>query len=306
MSDLLLGASFPANTLGLDDLDELDAWIDGVAAAGYDYISFGDHVLGVDARGLSPGRLAQWERHYPGVQARTPYDHEVVFREPFVLLTYVATRCALSLTTGLLVLPQRQTALVAKQAAEVDLISGERLRLGVGVGWNTVEYSGLGASFRDRQDMLEEQMVLLRRFWTEPVVDFSGRFHTIESSGIQALPRRAIPLWIGGDGPRSLDRIGRLADGWQPPGRVQPGVDATEKLEVIHRAAECAGRDPGSIGVEARLFMKGGRTPGEIREFADSWRRHGTTHMCIETRDAPGGTVAAHLDQLGSVTRDLL
>lgn len=306
MSDVKLGIGFPGNLVGLHDRRELDDWLGAVVEAGYDYISAGDHILGVDPNGLSEARREQWRRHYPGI-ASGPYDHNVVFREPMVLLTYFSTKCDLDLATGILVLPQRQTAVVAKQTAEVDLLSGGRLRLGVGVGWNPPEYRGLGASFEHRQDMIEEQIVLLRKLWSEPIVDFTGKFHTVESSGIQALPTRQIPIWIGGDGPRSLDRIGRLADGWVPPGRVQPGDDAAQRLATIRGAAEAAGRDPESIGVEARIFVGQHPSAKEIKKFIDSWRPHGMTHLCVDTRlAAPDGSVEVHMGLMRRVSPDML
>jgi alkanesulfonate monooxygenase SsuD/methylene tetrahydromethanopterin reductase-like flavin-dependent oxidoreductase (luciferase family) len=175
------------------------------------------------------------------------------------------------------------------------------------VGWNPPEYAALGAKFADRSDMLEEQVVLLRKFWTEPVVSFTGRFHVVESAGIHVLPARPIPLWIGGDGPRTLDRIGRLGDGWVPPGRVQPGEGAARCLAAIRSAAESAGRDPEAIGVEARLFARGDQSADEIREFIASWRPHGLTHLCVDTRLADGAdSVATHVKLMRQVSPDML
>jgi probable F420-dependent oxidoreductase len=293
--------------VGARDADELDQWLDAVVEAGYEYVSLGDHVLNLDPSGLSDARIAQWRRNFIGADAKAPYDNRVIFREPFVLGTYFAARCDLDIATGVLVLAQRQTALVAKQAAEVDILSRGRLRLAVGVGWNALEYSALGVSFEERQDIIEEQMVLLRKFWTEPIVNFEGKYHSVESSGIQVLPGRPIPLWIGGDGPRSLDRTGRLADGWLPPGRVQPGADADAKYALIRASAEKAGRDPDSLGVEAQLFLSKLRTPAELDDFVRAWRPYGLTHVKIETRGAdPGGSVESHIAMLRGVDVDRL
>jgi probable F420-dependent oxidoreductase len=304
-AELKVGIGFPGNMVGARDPDELDQWLEAVVEAGYEYISLGDHVLNLDPSGLSEARVGQWQRNFVGVDAKAPYDNRVIFREPFVLGTYFAGRCQLDIATGVLVLPQRQTALVAKQAAEVDILSRGRLRLAIGVGWNALEYSALGVPFAERQDIIEEQMVLLRKFWTEPIVNFEGKYHSVESSGIQVLPRRPIPLWIGGDGPRSLDRIGRLADGWLPPGRVQPGADAAAKAAAIRAAAEKAGRDPDEIGVEAQLFLSRCRTPDEIDSFVRAWRPQGLTHVKVETRGAdPGGSVDSHIAMLREVDLD--
>lgn len=307
MAELKVGIGFPGNMVGASNPDELDEWLDAAVAHGYEYISLGDHVLSVDPAGLSEARVAQWMRNFPGVDSNAPYDRRVIFREPFVLGTYFAGRCNLEIATGVLVLPQRQTALVAKQAAEVDILTRGRLRLAIGVGWNAVEYTALGVRFEERQDILEEQMALLRKFWTEPIVNFQGKYHSVESSGIQVLPARPIPLWIGGDGPRSLERTGRLADGWLPPGRVQPGNDAAEKLGDIRAAAEKAGRDPESIGVEGQLFLSIYRSEQEIQEFVHSWRRTGLTHVKVETRGAdPGGDVASHIAMMREVTPEMI
>jgi len=304
-SELTVGIGFPGNMVGAHDPGELDQWLDAVVEAGYEYVSLGDHVLNLDPSGLSEARIAQWRRNYPGAESKAPYDNRVIFREPFVLGTYFAARCHLDIATGILVLPQRQTALVAKQAAEVDILSRGRLRLAIGVGWNALEYSALGVPFAERQDIIEEQIVLLRKFWTEPIVNFEGKYHSVESSGIQVLPSRPIPLWIGGDGPRSLERIGRLADGWLPPGRVRPGADAAAKAAVIRAAAQRAGRDPGAIGLEAQLFLSKCRTPGEIDDFVRAWRPHGLTHVKVETRGAdPGGSVDRHVAMLREVDLD--
>jgi alkanesulfonate monooxygenase SsuD/methylene tetrahydromethanopterin reductase-like flavin-dependent oxidoreductase (luciferase family) len=144
-------------------------------------------------------------------------------------------------------------------------------------------------------------------FWNEPIVNFAGRFHTVESVGIHVLPTRPIPLWIGGDGPRTLDRIGRLADGWVLPGRVGPGEDAAQRLATIRSTAEAAGRDPASLGVEARIFVRNYESPNEVKEFIKSWRPHGMTHLCVDTRLAEAGeSVAAHVKLMRRVSPDIL
>ena len=174
-----------------------------VEGLGFSHIVAYDHVLGIQAD--------------PGSGWVGPYTAEDPFMEPFVLFSFMAAITnQLGFCTGVLVLPQRQTALVAKQAACLDLLSGGRFRLGVGVGWNRDEFTGLDATFHDRGDRVEEQIELLRRLWNEPAIDFSGQWHSLPSAGINPLPDRSIPIWIGGGADRVLRRIARMGDGWLP------------------------------------------------------------------------------------------
>src|SRR5581483_9912585 len=182
---------------------------------------------------------------------------------------------------GVLVLPQRQTALVAKQAAAIDVLSGGRLRLGVGLGWNHVEFEALGEEFSDRGRRSEEQIEVLRRLWTEPVVDFEGRWHRIPAAGINPLPvQRPIPIWIGGSAEAAIRRTARLADGFFPQRPLEGGWEAT--LERLREWAEEAGRDPDSIGIEIRLDAAQG-APDDWRREADEWRTLGATHASVQT-----------------------
>src|SRR3712207_5049701 len=198
-----LGAIFPQLESGADPVAIRD-YAQAVEGMGYDHILIYDHVLGADT-----ASRPNW---------RGPYTAQSLFHEPFVLYGYFAAVTErVELVTDVIILPQRQTALVAKQAAEIDVLSGGRLRLGVGIGWNEVEYEALGESFRNRGARSEEQIEVLRLLWTQEVVDFQGRWHTITAAGINPLPvRRPIPLWIGGTAEPVLRRIGRLGDGWFP------------------------------------------------------------------------------------------
>ena len=181
-----LGAIFPQLEIGNDPAAIRD-WAQAVEQMGYDHILVFDHGLGAH-----PDRFEG--------KFRPPYTHEMPFHEPFVLFGYLAALTErVELTTGILILPQRQTALVAKQAAQTDVLSGGRLRLGVGIGWNHVEYEALGENFRNRGRRMEEQVALMRRFWAEDLVDFNGRYHHVHQAGINPLPlRRSIPVWMGG------------------------------------------------------------------------------------------------------------
>src|SRR5579862_9048183 len=197
-----IGVIFPQNEIGTDP-DVVRDYARTAEDQGYKHLLAYDHVLGADPRNR-PG----WTR----------YTHASLFHEVFVLFGYLAAiTTKLELVTGVLILPQRQTALVAKQAAEIDILSRGRLRLGVGVGWNSVEYEALGQNFRDRGKRIEEQVDVLRALWTQDVITIDARWHHIVEAGINPLPvQRPIPIWMGGDAEEVLRRIARIADGWFP------------------------------------------------------------------------------------------
>lgn len=260
-----IGAVFPQLEIGADPTVVRD-WATTVERAGYSHALAYDHVLGAD-----PANRPGW----------TGYTDKSLFHEVFVLFGYLAAiTTELELVVGVLVLPQRQTALAAKQAAEVDVLSGGRLRLGVGIGWNQVEYQALGVPFRQRGALLEEQVDVLRKLWSEPVISYDGKFHQIVEAGLNPLPRRQIPIWFGGGADAVLRRTGRIGDGWMPQG--PPDDKARAQLETIRAAAVEAGRDPAQIGFEARLTL--GNVPEQDwRTYADSWRELGATHLTVNT-----------------------
>jgi probable F420-dependent oxidoreductase len=262
-----IGVVFPQTEIGADPAVIHD-YSQAAEGLGYTHILAYDHVLGA-----STEHRPEW---------RGPYTDKTTFHEPFVLFGYLAaTTWLVELVTGVIILPQRQTALVAKQAAEVDVLSGGRLRLGVGVGWNPVEYEALGENFHDRGRREEEQIELLRLLWTEPVVTFKGKWHTVTEAGINPLPvQRPIPLWLGGHSDAALERAGRLADGWLP--QMPAGDKAREAVDKLRKAAHDAGRDPSAIGIEARLNLREGNR--ETWQAAlDWWREIGATHASINT-----------------------
>jgi probable F420-dependent oxidoreductase len=202
---------------------------------------------------------------------------------------------SLELVTGIIILPQRQTALVAKQAAEVDLLSGGRFRLGVGLGWNAVEYEALGQDFSSRGRRIEEQVGLLRRLWTEPSVTYDGSYDRVTGAGLAPLPvQRPIPVWFGAQSERAYRRVGRLADGWFP--QVQPGPKLDEARGVVERAAVEAGRDPASLGIEGRISWRG--SAEKLAEQAATWRDAGASHISVNTMGSGLGTVDEHLGVL--------
>lgn len=277
-------------------------WAEAVEALGLDHISVPDHVLGVRPEAQRPG----WDRDWPHPPShRSRYTHHSPFHETFVTMGFLAAACDLELTSGVLVLPQRNTPLVAKQAAEVDVLTGGRLRLGVGVGWNAAEYGSIGAEYRNRGRRFEEQIVLLRRLWTEETVSFSGEFHDVVAAGLSPMPvQRPVPLWIGGgsfgpDGPapRIVDRVGRLGDGWYLDSRTRPGGPAAEAIATVRRAAESAGRDPGTLGFDARVLLA--TTPlNEIGSLMAAWARIGATHVTLDTSDVGLESVPEHANAL--------
>ena len=286
-----IGAVFPHLEIGADP-SMIRAWAQTVEELGYRHILAYDHVLGA-----STANRPEWSG---------PYTSESLFHEVFVLFGYLAAVTQRTeLVTGILILPQRQTALVAKQAAEIDVLTGGRFRLGVGVGWNAVEFEALGEDFHTRGARSEEQIAVLRALWTEPVVTFRGRWHQISEAGLNPLPiQRPIPIWFGAGMPGGpapdvvLRRIGQLGDGWLPQ---HPPNDATGRdIERVRAYAKEAGRDPEAIGIEARLNLF--QVPeSDWRGFVDGWRALGATHLSVNTMRAGLGSPQAHLDALRRV-----
>jgi probable F420-dependent oxidoreductase len=282
-----IGVVYPQTELG-HDTGAIRIWAQEVERAGYRHALVYDHVVGAD-----PAVHADWDR---------PYDVSTTFREPMVFFGFLAAITSLELVTGVLILPQRQTALVAKQAAEVDLLAQGRFRLGIGIGWNLVEYEALGKDFTDRGRRSEEQIVLLRRLFTERSVTFAGRAEQVTGAGINPLPiQRPIPIWIGGSSSRTYERIGRLADGWFPPARPGPKLEAAR--DAVERAARDAGRDPSSIGLEGRVTYTG--DVEACVTAVEQWRSAGASHLSIDTMGAGLTSVDEHLAVVHEVAADL-
>ncbi len=221
--------------------------------------------------------------------------------EPLTLLAYVAAITQkIELVPSVIVLPSRQTVLVAKQAAELDVLSGGRVRLGIGVGPSAEEYRALGADFRTRGERCEEQMILLKQLWTQPTVDFDGRWDTVSAAGLNPLPvQRPIPLWIGAQSvpiPRIRRRVGRLADGWFV--LCTPEEFPAIQADIV-RAAETAGRSLQDIGTEAGVAVVGPRE-AEWRDRVAGWRRTGLSHICLRTLGG-GLDAQGHLDTMQRV-----
>ena len=273
------GVIFPQTEIGPDP-GAVRAFAQAAEGLGYDHLVVYDHVLGADT-----SNRPDWTG---------PYTNKSLFHEPFVLFGYLAgVTQRLELVTGILILGQRQTALVAKQAAEVDVLSGGRLRLGIGIGWNEMEYEALGENFHNRGKRSEEQVEVLRALWSQEVVTFEGRWHHIPAAGINPLPvQRPIPLWFGGGRTEAVvRRIARLADGWFP--QRQPDQQGQEALEQLRQFAREAGRDPASIGIETRVKASDGieTALGHVKE----WQRMGATHLAINTMGAGFRSVDEHI-----------
>lgn len=276
-----IGVVFPQTELG-GDVGAVRAYGEAVEGLGYTHILAYDHVVGAD-----PAVHTGWTG---------PYDSWTTFHEPFVMFGFLAGVTSLELVTGVIILPQRQTALVAKQAVEVDLLTQGRFRLGVGVGWNHVEYEALGKSFDDRGRRMTEQIGLLRRLFTEPTITEVGTYETVRGAGLAPMPvQRPIPIWIGGSSAAAYKRMGRLADGWFP--QVRPGPDLDAALDTIAEEARAAGRDPASIGMEGRAGWKAD-DPDQIARQTARWRDAGASHLTLDTMRAGLATVDDHIAAL--------
>jgi len=275
-----IGVVFAQTEIG-NDLAVLRDYVQAVEALGYHHVLLYDHVLGAD-----PQRPGGWAG---------PYTYVNPFHEPLVFLAWVAAQTKrLGLVTGILILPQRQTALVAKQTAEVDILSGGRLRLGVGIGWNEVEYEALGEDFHTRGRKIEAQIQLLRQLWSEPVLDVHDGFHSISRAGINPRPGRQIPIWMGGMSEHVLRRAGRLADGWFP--QFVPDEAARATIARLHGYLRAEGRDPASFGIEGRMSIAGPDVERQI-ERAQQWRDLGAQYLSVNTMGA-GLASHQHVDAL--------
>ena len=288
-----LGVTLPMVELGAD-LAAVRDFVQAAEGLGYTHVRILDHVLGADPQ------------HHPEV-ARFPYTYQSHLHEPFTFMGYLAGLTSkIGLVTGILILPQRQTALVAKQAAEVDILSGGRLRLGIGVGWNPVEYEALGEDFHNRGRRCEEQIEVLRRLWTQDVVNFQGRWHSITHAGINPLPvQRPIPVWIGagrGIDPipseRSLRRIGRMGDGWFPMFGI--GDEGRQAISRMQGYAKEAGRDPGAVGIEGRITFAN-QGPEEWIAEAKAWQEMGASHLSVGTGGAGFTSPDQHIEAIRRV-----
>jgi probable F420-dependent oxidoreductase len=277
-----IGAVFPQYEMAPDPAS-VRAYAQAVQALGYQHLLIYDHVLGAD-----PAHYTDWSG---------PYTVDTQFHEPMVLYGYLAAVVpGLELGTAVIILPQRQAVLAAKQAAQVDLLTGGKFRMGVGIGWNWVEYEGLGMDFKNRARRLEEQIDVMRQLWTERVVTYNGRYHTITAAGINPMPvQRPIPIWIGASAESGIKRAAELADGFFPQRPLEGGWPAT--LDKIRGWRAAAGRDPKTFGIDQRINAGVG-TPDEWRATAEEWRGLGATHLSVNTMHGGLFGPDAHIERL--------
>ena len=250
---------------------------------GFTHILAYDHILGAN-----PQRPGGWQG---------PYTYQDPFHEPFVLYSFMAgVTEQIEFVTGILILPQRDTAVVAKQAATLDVLSGGRLRLGVGIGWNKVEFTALNQDFHTRGKRIEEQVTLLRRLWTEPLVTVNGRWHTIPDAGLNPLPiQQPIPIWFGGHADQVLRRTARLGDGWLPNYRT--AEEAAPALEKLDEYLAANGRSRADFGLEPRLHWRHG-TLDLLLDRMQGWAEIGATHISLNTMGAGLTTPDQHIQAL--------
>ncbi len=277
-----IGVVFPQTEIGPDPVAVRD-YAQAAEGLGYSHLLAYDHVVGAD-----PDRPGGW---------RGPYTQKSLFHEPLVLFAYLgAITTSLGFVSGIIILPQRQTVLVAKQAAEVDVLTGGRLRLGVAVGWNAVEYEALNESFQNRGRRIVEQIRVMRALWTQEVVSFEGRWHKIDKAGILPMPvQRPIPIWMGGMSEIVLKRVARLADGWFP--QFRPGDTARQTIDRLHGYIRDAGRKPADVGIEGRVGIANS-TPDDWAKGVQDWRDLGATHLGVNTMGAGLTSPREHIDAI--------
>ena len=276
------GVVFPQTEIGKDPSAIRD-FAQAAEELGYHHLLAYDHVVGAN-----PASRPGW---------RPPYTYKDMFHEPFVLFGYLAGLTKrIELATGVIILPQRQTVLVAKQAAALDVLSGGRLRLGIGIGWNPVEYEALGENFKNRGRRSEEQVEVMRKLWTQELVTFEGEWHKITDAGLNPLPiQRPIPIWFGGGHDQTLRRVARLGDGWFP--LLGPDDKCRAMIEKIRAYTREAGRDPRSVGIEGRIMIGQG-SPEQWTKEIQAWKELGATHVTANTMKAGFSSPSGHVEAI--------
>jgi len=277
-----IGAFFPTRDMPADRVAIRD-WAQAAEAIGFDFVEVSDHVLGADRQAL------------PNFEG--PYDVDDSFHETFVTMAYMAAVTErVGLASGVLILPQRQTALVAKQAAQLDVVSGGRLRLGIGVGWNPVEYEALGQDWHVRGQRQAEQIELMNQLWTQRTVTFEGKFDRVQHAGVNPLPiQRPIPIWFGGGVDAVLRRAAKYGQGWIPLGRPDEHIE--DQLVRLHKYLKDEGRDPGAFGIEAWV-RSGIGEPDKWQAAAERWAALGATHVTFYTSGQGIGAVAQQIEAM--------
>ena len=285
-----IGVVYPQTEFGNDQTAIRD-YVQTAEGLGFDHILAYDHVLGAN-----PERPEGWQG---------PYTYKDPFHEPFVLFSYMAAVTSkINFTTGIIILPQRQTALVAKQAATLDILSNGRLRLGFGIGWNWVEYRALNEEFHNRGKRIEEQIKLLRELWTKPLITYAGKWHEIPDAGLNPLPiQRPIPIWFGGHADIVLKRVAYLGDGWMPNYRTAD--EAKPSIEHIELLLPEAGRHRSEIGIEARIKYNLG-DPTIWSKNIHEWQAVGATHLSINTMGCGFGTPQQHITAIRKFASEII
>lgn len=277
-----IGVIYPQVEFGHDP-NAIRDYAQAAEALGYSHITSYEHVLGAN-----PDRPGGW---------RGPYTYESTFFEPFVLFSYMAAFTThIQFTIGVLVLPMRQTALVAKQAATLDVLCNGRFRMGVGVGWNEVEHIAMNQDFYTRGRRVEEQVEVLRLLWTQPLVKYKGKWHDIRDAGLKPMPlQQPIPIWFGGHADATLRRIAKMGDGWLPNFR---SADAAKPaLALLDHYLQEAGRPRNEIGLEARLPYGDGDM-SVLAKIVDGWRAAGATHISLNTMGSGLDTSEKHMEAI--------
>ena len=237
---------------------------------GFDYLQAPDHVLGANAETA-------------GSEARRIGTNAAAYHDPFVMCGFLAgCTKTIGFAAGVLILAQRQAVLVAKQAACLDQLCEGRFRLGVGVGWNEVEFIGLGENFHNRGKRSEEQVQVMLALWAQPAVDFEGEFHRIPDAGINPRPASGrVPLWFGGHAEATFRRAAKYGDGFMPLA-YPPGDEMLAAFEKLRRLTREAGRDPARMGIEVWV-SPGVGTPDDWRRDMQFFKQAGVTHVTAHT-----------------------
>ena len=276
-----IGAVFPHNEIGTDP-QAIKDYAQGVEELGVTHLLIYDHVLDAD-------------RDRPG-GFEGPYDKDVAFHEPFTTFAFIAAVTKkLDMITTVMILPQRQTVLVAKQAAELAILSNNRFKLGIGVGWNTVEYTGLNENFKNRGKRQEEQVELMRLLWESEVLEYKGDYHHIDKASINPRPSKSVPIWFGGGAPQLIERCADLGDGWIP--LMGPNEAARKTLAAIKEKRKSKGLDWDNFGVQAQAQYAGGDAE-RWNKHAEKWRNLGASHLAIATHNAEPTNVDGHLGRI--------
>ncbi len=284
-----VGVVFPQTESGTDPGFIRD-YTQAAGELGYRHVLAYDHVLGASTR-----NRPDWTG---------PYSSEDIFHEPFVLFGYMAALSQnLEFVTGVIISPQRQTVLLAKQAASLDVLCQGKFRLGIGVGWNEIEYIGLNENFRNRGKREEEQIELMRLLWTNEVIDFHGEFHHIPDAGINPLPvQRPIPIWLGGRSEPAYKRAARMADGFMP--QFPPDERGAETIARIRQYARDAGRNPDEFGIEARVSLMDKPVDTWRQEF-EGWRDLGASHVTVNTMRMGLSKPQYHIDMVRTFAEEI-